>query len=175
MEVDEDGDATLRAPGLIIDFGRVPEAKTVKNRLHLDLRSSDLAEATTQALALGATQADDVYDQAAGRSCATPRATSSASSVPGPEPTADPMAPASLRIWLLGGLDLRQGRAAAARVGPGRVAAGVPAAPSGGGAAAPAPGVPALARLQRRPGPHESPPPAARPAAPSRRPTGSWR
>jgi predicted enzyme related to lactoylglutathione lyase len=41
---------------------RVPEAKTVKNRLHLDLRSSDLAEATRQAEALGATRADDIYD-----------------------------------------------------------------------------------------------------------------
>lgn len=64
VEVAEDGDATLRAPGgLAIDFGRVPEAKTVKNRLHLDLRSSDLAEATAQALVLGATRADDIYDQ----------------------------------------------------------------------------------------------------------------
>ena len=64
VEVAEDGDATLRAPGgLAIDFGRVPEAKTVKNRLHLDLRSTDLAEATAQALALGATRADDIYDQ----------------------------------------------------------------------------------------------------------------
>jgi hypothetical protein len=62
VEVDEDGDATLRTPGgLAMDFVRVPEAKTVKNRLHLDLRSTDLAEATTQALALGATRADDVY------------------------------------------------------------------------------------------------------------------
>jgi hypothetical protein len=64
VEVAEDGDATLRAPGgLAIDFGRVPEAKTVKNRLHLDLRSTDLAEATSQALALGATRADDIYDK----------------------------------------------------------------------------------------------------------------
>jgi predicted enzyme related to lactoylglutathione lyase len=66
VEVDDDGDATLHtlhAPGgLAIDFGRVPEAKTVKNRLHLDLRSTDLAEATAQAVALGATRADDVYD-----------------------------------------------------------------------------------------------------------------
>jgi hypothetical protein len=63
VEVDRDGDATLHAPsGLAIDFLRVPEAKTVKNRLHLDLRSSDLAEATEQAVALGATRADDVYD-----------------------------------------------------------------------------------------------------------------
>jgi Glyoxalase-like domain len=62
VEVDRDGDATLAAPGgLTIDFLRVPEPKTVKNRLHLDLRSSDLGTATEQALALGATRADDVY------------------------------------------------------------------------------------------------------------------
>ena len=66
VEVDDDGDATLHtlrtAGGLAIDFARVPEAKTVKNRLHLDLRSTDLAEATEQAVALGATRADDIYD-----------------------------------------------------------------------------------------------------------------
>ena len=62
VEVDRDGDATLRTGGLAIDFGCVPEAKTVKNRLHLDLRSTDLAAATEQAEALGATRADDVYD-----------------------------------------------------------------------------------------------------------------
>ena len=63
VEVDADGVATLSTPdGLAIDFQRVPEAKTVKNRLHLDLRSTDLAAATAQALALGATLADDVYD-----------------------------------------------------------------------------------------------------------------
>jgi hypothetical protein len=63
VEVDSDGDATLHTPdGLTIDFLRVPEAKSVKNRLHLDLRSTDLAEATEQAVALGATRADDVYD-----------------------------------------------------------------------------------------------------------------
>jgi hypothetical protein len=62
VEVDPDGLATLRTPGgLAIDFAMVPEPKTVKNRLHLDLRSTDLAEATAQALALGATRADDVY------------------------------------------------------------------------------------------------------------------
>ena len=63
VEVGDDGDATLHVPGgLAIDFGRVPEAKTVKNRLHLDLRSTDLAAAVDQAVALGATRADDVYD-----------------------------------------------------------------------------------------------------------------
>jgi catechol 2,3-dioxygenase-like lactoylglutathione lyase family enzyme len=63
VEVDSDGDATLHTPGgLAIDFLRVPEAKSGKNRLHLDLRSTDLAEATEQAVALGAVRADDVYD-----------------------------------------------------------------------------------------------------------------
>jgi hypothetical protein len=62
VEVDPDG-ATLQTPGgLNIDFLRVPEPKTVKNRLHLDLRSSDLEAATRQAEALGATRADDIYD-----------------------------------------------------------------------------------------------------------------
>ena len=63
VEADEEGIATLHTPGgLDIDFVRVPEAKTVKNRLHLDLRSTDLEEATRQAEALGATRADDIYD-----------------------------------------------------------------------------------------------------------------
>jgi predicted enzyme related to lactoylglutathione lyase len=66
VEVDEQGDATLHTlhtrDGLAIDFVHVPEPKTVKNRLHLDLRSTDLATATDQALALGATRADDIYD-----------------------------------------------------------------------------------------------------------------
>ena len=63
VEVDDDGDTTLHTlGGLAIDFLRVPDAKSGKNRLHLDLRSTDLAEATEQVLALGATRADDVYD-----------------------------------------------------------------------------------------------------------------
>jgi len=63
LEVDEDGDATLHTPGgLNIDFLRTPDPRTVKNRLHLDLRSTDLDEATRQAEALGATRADDIYD-----------------------------------------------------------------------------------------------------------------
>ena len=63
VEVDADGDATLHTPdGLAVDFLHVPEPKTAKNRLHLDLRSTDLTEATTQAVALGATRADDIYD-----------------------------------------------------------------------------------------------------------------
>jgi Glyoxalase-like domain len=63
VEVDDDGDATLYVlDELNIDFLRVPEAKTVKNRLHLDLRTADLGAAVEQAVALGATRADDVYD-----------------------------------------------------------------------------------------------------------------
>lgn len=63
LEVDGDGDAIVRtASGLRLDFLQVPESKSVKNRLHLDLSVSDLAEATREALSLGATSADDVYD-----------------------------------------------------------------------------------------------------------------
>jgi predicted enzyme related to lactoylglutathione lyase len=63
VEAGADGDATLHTPdGLAIDFGAVPDERTVKNRLHLDLRSTDLDEATRQAEALGATRADDIYD-----------------------------------------------------------------------------------------------------------------
>jgi hypothetical protein len=47
--------------GLAIDFLWVPELKTGKNRLHLDLRSRDLATAIAQAMALGVTRADDIY------------------------------------------------------------------------------------------------------------------
>jgi len=62
IDVDPQGDATLHTPeGLAIDFLRVPEPKTGKNRLHLDLRSRDLATAIVQALALGATRADEIY------------------------------------------------------------------------------------------------------------------
>lgn len=62
LEVDDDVDAVVRTEsGPRLDFLRVPEAKSVKNRLHLDVSVTDLAEATRQALALGATPADDVY------------------------------------------------------------------------------------------------------------------
>ena len=62
IQLDEEGDATLRAPGYPpLDFFRVPEPKTVKNRLHVDLRASDFEAALAAALAHGATRADDVY------------------------------------------------------------------------------------------------------------------
>lgn len=57
-----DGDVRLHPPGgPVLDFLRVPDTKTVKNRLHLDLDTTDLVTAVEHALALGATKADDVY------------------------------------------------------------------------------------------------------------------
>jgi hypothetical protein len=44
------------SPDLV--FLRVPEGKTVKNRLHLDLRPDDQAAEVERLLALGATRAD---------------------------------------------------------------------------------------------------------------------
>jgi hypothetical protein len=62
VSVDSDGDASLQTGGgPVIDFLKVPEAKSVKNRVHIDLRTTDVATATEQALALGASRADDVY------------------------------------------------------------------------------------------------------------------
>ena len=62
VEVHPQGYATLHTPeGLALDFLPVPAPKTGKNRLHLDVRSQDFATAVEQALALGATRADDLY------------------------------------------------------------------------------------------------------------------
>jgi len=47
-------------------FQRVPEAKVVKNRLHLDVLVDDLATATARAEALGATRLGDVVHQDVG-------------------------------------------------------------------------------------------------------------
>jgi catechol 2,3-dioxygenase-like lactoylglutathione lyase family enzyme len=62
--VDGDGDAWVVLPtgGPRLDFLRVADRKTAKNRLHLDIHTTDVAAATEEALALGATRADDVYD-----------------------------------------------------------------------------------------------------------------
>lgn len=62
VAVDDDGDAELNGGPVRLDFLRVPEGKAGKNRLHLDLRADDHAAAVAQALAAGATRADDVYD-----------------------------------------------------------------------------------------------------------------
>jgi Glyoxalase-like domain len=51
VEVHPPGDVTLRTPaGLALDFAPVPEPKTGKNRLHLNVRSHDFATAVADAL-----------------------------------------------------------------------------------------------------------------------------
>jgi catechol 2,3-dioxygenase-like lactoylglutathione lyase family enzyme len=60
--VDDEGDAWVELEtGPRLDFLRVPEAKTQKNRLHLDVHATNVEAATAEAMALGATRADDVY------------------------------------------------------------------------------------------------------------------
>jgi hypothetical protein len=62
VEVQPHGEVTLHtSAGLALDFLPVHAPKTGKNRLHLDVRSQDFAAAVAQALALGATRADDIY------------------------------------------------------------------------------------------------------------------
>lgn len=57
----------LQAPGSpLIAFQRVPEAKTTKNRLHLDVLVDDLDAATTAAEALGAARVGSRHDDVAG-------------------------------------------------------------------------------------------------------------
>ena len=63
MSVDGEGDASVTlSTGPRLDFLRVPEVKTLKNRLHLDIAVTDVGLATSEALALGASLAGDVYD-----------------------------------------------------------------------------------------------------------------
>jgi hypothetical protein len=60
---DDDGDATIRVEGWPrLDFIRVPEAKTVKNRVHLDLATTNFDAAVAATEAVGAVPAPDVYD-----------------------------------------------------------------------------------------------------------------
>jgi hypothetical protein len=61
LEADEDGTECWVEPGgdaADILFLTVPEAKTVKNRLHIDLRPDDQDAEVARALALGASHAD---------------------------------------------------------------------------------------------------------------------
>ena len=51
-------DATDPASGPRLSFQKVPEPKTVKNRLHLDLRPGDQAAEVARLVALGARLAD---------------------------------------------------------------------------------------------------------------------
>ena len=63
LDLDDQGDASVTADGFPrLDFLRVPEPKTIKNRLHLDLRSTDFDAAVAAAVAHGAVPADDVFD-----------------------------------------------------------------------------------------------------------------
>ncbi len=62
VKIDENGDAELAGGPVRLDFLRVPDGKSVKNRLHLDLRSEDYDAAVNYALSAGATLANDVYD-----------------------------------------------------------------------------------------------------------------
>jgi predicted enzyme related to lactoylglutathione lyase len=65
----EDGWWSLRAPatgGLRIGFQRVPEPKTVKNRVHVDLDVDSLDAATTRAEELGARRVGDVVPEGEG-------------------------------------------------------------------------------------------------------------
>ena len=57
----------LQAPGSpLIAFQRVPEAKSVKNRLHLDVLVEDIEAATAQAEAIGAIRIGSRHDDVAG-------------------------------------------------------------------------------------------------------------
>lgn len=57
----------VRPPGWTqLAFQRVPEPKTVKNRLHLDVLVDDIAAATAQAEALGARRQGEVHHDTAG-------------------------------------------------------------------------------------------------------------
>ena len=57
---EDDGDeVAVRSPdGFELLFGKVPESKTVKNRLHLDLRPDDQAAEVARFEALGARRVD---------------------------------------------------------------------------------------------------------------------
>ena len=55
------GIVTLRAPGITFDFVLVADAKSGKNRVHLDLATRDPAETVRLAIKLGAHRADDFH------------------------------------------------------------------------------------------------------------------
>lgn len=52
--------------GLRMAFQRVPEHKSTKNRLHLDVAVDDIAAATEKAEHLGATRLGDIHSDTAG-------------------------------------------------------------------------------------------------------------
>ena len=59
LVVDEDGDVVLRPPGgAEWLFLPVPEGKTIKNRIHVDLRPDDQQAEVERVLGLGARRVD---------------------------------------------------------------------------------------------------------------------
>jgi predicted enzyme related to lactoylglutathione lyase len=67
--VDRTGDwSYVRAPGLPrLAFQRVPEPKTVKNRVHLDLDAGDVRTAAEKAVQLGAVAIGELVTDAWGQ------------------------------------------------------------------------------------------------------------
>jgi hypothetical protein len=61
VEEDDDGDVSLQGGPVELLFLAVPDGKVAKNRVHLDLRTSDYDAAVARAIDLGASPADDVY------------------------------------------------------------------------------------------------------------------
>jgi predicted enzyme related to lactoylglutathione lyase len=52
--------------GVVFGFQRVPEPKTAKNRVHVDITVDDVAASTTAVVALGATVIGDPIDEGDG-------------------------------------------------------------------------------------------------------------
>lgn len=50
-----------------LGFQKVPEGKSVKNRVHLDIEVDDIAEATPRVVALGATDSGSTVDESTGQ------------------------------------------------------------------------------------------------------------
>jgi catechol 2,3-dioxygenase-like lactoylglutathione lyase family enzyme len=57
-EMNEDDDVGIKGDGPTMLFQRVPEGKTVKNRIHLDLRPDDRDAQVARLEAMGATRVD---------------------------------------------------------------------------------------------------------------------
>ncbi|MGW1883856.1 VOC family protein [Streptomyces sp. NPDC001970] len=60
--------AYVDPPGFVrVAFQRVPEAKSAKNRLHLDLNAGDIEAAAAEVVRLGATLVGGIVDDDQGR------------------------------------------------------------------------------------------------------------
>jgi hypothetical protein len=66
LVLDADEDASLHVAGSPrLDFIRVPEAKTVKNRVHIEMVAKDFDSAVQHAVRVGAVPALDIFDGSA--------------------------------------------------------------------------------------------------------------